>query len=214
MTRITWNDINSRFYEDGVDRGVLYPISGPGVAWSGLVSIDENVSGGEQTPLYYDGTKYLDVIGSEDFQATLSAYAAPAEFGVCDGTVSIANGLYATQQPRRTFNLCYRTLIGSDTKKTRYGYKLHLVYNATAAPSGRSSKTLTDSPAPETRSWTIDTVPADRGTLLIKPTAHLIIDSTKSNPDAMVAIENLLYGSASLTPQMLSQSAFATLLSS
>lgn len=212
MTRITWNGVGQKFFETGVDRGVFYPLAGAGVAWGGLISIEEVVAGGEQTPLYFDGLKYLDVVGSEDFQANLTAYSAPPEFNASDGIRALAAGLFATQQPRSPFGLCYRTLIGNDVKATSLGYKLHVVYNITAAPSGRASKTMGDSVEPETRSWTINTVPPAEG-LLIKPTAHLIIDSTKSDPTDLVALENLLYGTASTAPQLPTQTSINTLLS-
>lgn len=212
MTALTWNDPGTRVFEDGLDRGVLYPNMEAGVAWAGLASIDENVVGGEQTPLYYEGTKYLDIIGGEDFQATISAYAAPREFDACDGTISLAPGLYATQQPRVTFGLSYRTRIGNDIKGLKLGYKIHVVYNATASPSSKTNKTLTNVAAPDARSWTIDTVPPDRGSLLIKPTAHLIIDSRRSNPDALAMIEGLLYGTATTAPQLPSPTVFKNTL--
>lgn len=192
MSRIEWNKPGERFFEVGVDRGVLYPRVGSGVPWNGLVSVNENTSGGDLESLYFDGTKYLDVAGGEDFQATLEAYSAPAEFGSSDGQKALSPGLFVTQQPRKTFGLCYRTLLGNDLVGERLGYKLHLVYNCTAAPTGRNNKTLADNISPETRTWTIETVPPPASNF--RPTAHIVVDSTKVDPYLMATLETTLYG--------------------
>jgi hypothetical protein len=213
MTALTWNNPASRLYEYGIDRGVLYPSDDVvGYAWPGLVSVEEAVVGGESTPLYYDGTKYLDVIGNDDFQAVLSALSHPPQFNACDGVATIATGLFATQQPRIPFGLSYRTRIGSANSKN-LGYKIHVVYNCTASPSPRSYKSMADNSEAEPRAWTIDTVPSDE-MLAIKPTAHLIIDSTKSDPDALVAIETILYGGVSTNPHMPDQATFIATMNS
>ena len=192
MSRVEWNKPGKHFFEAGVDHGVLYPRTGPGVPWNGLISVSENASGGEIEPLYYDGVKYLDVASGEDFQATLEAYSAPPEFAACDGQKSISPGLFVTQQPRQSFGLSYRTLLGNDLLGTNYGYKLHIVYNCTAAPSDRTNKTLAGEIDPSTRSWTLHTVPPPATTF--RPTAHLVVDSTLVDPYLMEDLETLLYG--------------------
>lgn len=192
MSRIEWNKAGERFFEAGVNQGVLYPRVGPGVPWNGLVSVDESTSGGELESLYFDGVKYLDVASAEDFSAEISAFSAPAEFGVSDGQKALSPGLFVTQQPRKTFGLCYRTLIGNDLVGTEYGYKLHIVYNCTAAPSARNNQTLSNSFSPTPRTWSIETVPPPASTF--RPTAHLVIDSTLVNPYLMEELETVLYG--------------------
>lgn len=192
MSRIEWNKPGERFFEAGVDQGVLYPRTGPGVPWNGLTGVSENSSGGEMEALYFDGIKYLDVAASEDFQATIDAYSAPAEFGPSDGQKALSPGLFVTQQPRKTFGFSYRTLKGNDLVGAAYGYKIHVVYNCTAAPSGKSNLTLGATVAPGTRSWTIHTVPPPATTF--KPTAHLVLDSNLIDPYAMQQVETLLYG--------------------
>ena len=192
MSRIEWNVAGSRTFEAGVDGGVLYPRVGPGVPWNGLVSVSENASGGDVESLYYDGIKYVDVASGEDFQAVLEAFSAPPEFGVSDGQKALSPGLFVTHQPRKTFGLCYRTLIGNDLVGQEYGYKLHLVYNCTAAPSGRTNKTIGATVSVETRSWSIYTVPPPASTY--RPTAHIVLDSTLIDPYIMAQIEALLYG--------------------
>jgi hypothetical protein len=194
MSRVTWGDPGTRFFETGVDRGVLY-VNNDGVAWTGITSISERASGGEPKPYYMDGIKYLNIAGSEEFEATLEAFAAPAEFGPCDGTQSINNGLFATQQPRKAFGLSYRTLIGNDVVGQNLGYKIHLVYNALAAPSEKQYTTYGESSDPSSLSWSLTTLPPSLTGM--KPTAHFVIDS-RTTPDGLLeAIEDILYGSPS-----------------
>ena len=192
MTRVEWNKPGERQFEAGVDRGVLYPRVGSGVPWNGLVSVSENTSGGELESLYFDGMKYLDIVAAEDFQATVEAYGAPAAFNPSDGVKALAPGLYATQQPRTMFSMSYRTLLGNDLVGQDYGYKLHLVYNCTATPSSVTYKTLADDITPDPRSWSVYTVPPLANTF--KPTAHLVIDSTKVDPYLLENLETVLYG--------------------
>lgn len=192
MSRIEWNKPGERFFEAGVDQGVLYPRVGPGVPWNSLVSVSENTSGGDLESLYFDGNKYLDIVSSEDFQAVVEAYTAPPEFDASDGRKALSPGLFVTQQPRKAFGLSYRTLLGNDLVGENYGYKIHIVYNCTASPSPRSSKTLAGTMTPETRSWTVNTVPPAASTF--KPTSHVVVDSTKVNPYLMEELETVLYG--------------------
>jgi hypothetical protein len=192
VSRIEWNKAGERFFETGVDHGVLYPRQGPGVPWNGLTAINESTDGGESEALYYDGVKTLDILASEDFSANIEAYAAPAEFGPCDGTKQLSPGLFVTQQRRQTFGLSYRTLIGNDLDGPDHGYKLHIVYNCTASPSSRNNETITGSPNPQRRSWAVNTVPPPASTF--KPTAHLVIDSTLIDPRMLDQIETALYG--------------------
>lgn len=192
MSRVKWNQPGARTFEAGVDRGVFYPRLGEGVPWNGLVSIAENSSGGEVEALYYDGVKMRDVVSSEDFEAVVEAFTTPPEFAVADGQRQLSPGLFVTQQPRQSFGLSYRTLKGNDLMSTEYGYKLHLVYNCTAAPSSRTYSTLGQSSTPGTRSWTLHTVPPHASTY--KPTAHLVVDSTLVDPYLMEDLETLLYG--------------------
>lgn len=200
MSRLNWGTVGERYYETGIDRGVLYIDAMSGVAWNGLVSVSESPSGGEPQPYYVDGFKFINIASAEEYTATIQAFSSPSEFGVCDGMVSISNGLFVTQQPRKSFGLCYRTKLGNDVDGLDHGYKLHLVYNALAAPSSRDNATITDSTEPSELSWAITTRPP----LLTsyKPTAHLIIDSRKTAPALLVSVENILYGSISLSSRL------------
>lgn len=191
--RLNWGTVNERYFEAGVDRGVLYLPNAAGVPWNGLTAVDESPSGGEPRPYYLDGIKYLNLASAEEFEATIEAISSPREFGVCDGTVSIQNGLMLTQQPRSQFGLSYRTLVGNDVDGTDHAYKIHVVYNALAAPGQRSHATLTDTPEPTALSWDISTTPPRVPGY--RPTAHMVIDS-RTTPEALLAeVEDILYGS-------------------
>lgn len=194
MSKLTWSATGKRYYEAGVDRGVLYVGDLPGVSWTGLTSVSESPTGGEAKPYYLDGIKYLNVSSSEEFEATIEAFSSPPEFGPCDGVVSIQNGLFVTQQLRKSFGLSYRTRVGNDTDGLDHGYKIHLLYNALAAPSERNYNTLSDSVNLSTFSWKITTLPPSLTGY--KPTAHLVIDSRKTPAGLMASVEDILYGSA------------------
>lgn len=200
MAKLNWGIIDQRFYEAGADRGVLYPISGPGVPWTGLVSVDERSAGGSPQAYYVDGLKYANLAEASEFEATLTALSAPSEFASCDGTTSLGYGLFATEQPRKSFGLSYRTLIGDPGQGLDRGYKIHLIYNALAAPTSRTNATLSDSPEVVNLSWEISTRPGrSEG---IKPTAHLVVDSTKADPLLLTLLEAILYGHDGLSPSL------------
>lgn len=203
MSKLTWDDTGKRFYETGVDRGVLYPIQAEGdytkgVAWNGLTAVTESPSGAEASPIYADNIKYLNLMSAEEFGATIEAYTYPDEFGECDGSAEIATGITVGQQSRKTFGLCYRTVLGNDVANNDYGYKLHLVYGGLAAPSEKGYSTINDSPEAITFSWEVTTTPvavsATVGGKVLKPTACLTIDSTKVDADKLAALETILYG--------------------
>lgn len=199
MPKLLWHETGTKFYETGVDRGVLFVKNTEngkyknGVAWQGLVSVSESPSGAEANPQYADNTKYLNLYSTEDFGATIEAFTYPTEFEACDGSASIAEGVYATQQTRVGFAFSYRSLIGNDVKANDAGYKLHIVYGAMATPSEKSRSTVNESPEAVTFSWEVTTtsvsVPG------FKPTAHVIIDSREVSKENLTKIEDALYGS-------------------
>ena len=210
MTQLTWGSVGDRFYEAGIDHGVLYPEVGDGIAWRGLASVNEVPSGATSMPFYQDGINYLNVLSLEEFNATIAAFSAPPEFDACDGTVSIANGLFATQQPRTSFGLSYRTKVGNDLEGLDHAYKLHLVYNALATPSSRENKSLGGAPTPLLFSWTIHTVPM--GITSHKPSAHLVVDSRHVGDSIMLTIEDYIYGTESLSPALPTPTELITML--
>ena len=196
MPRLTWDDLGKRFYETGVKQGVLYPQVGgaypKGVAWNGLTAVTESPSGAEPTPLYADDIKYLELTSNEEFGCTIEAYTYPDAFKACNGEATLAEGVTIGQQTRVPFGFCYKTVLGNDEKKNDYGYKLHLVYGATASVSEKAFQTINDSPEAITFSWEVTTTPvAVKG---FKPTAILTIDSTTIAADKLTALEDILYG--------------------
>jgi hypothetical protein len=195
MTRLVWGEESARRYEYGIDRGVLFPSDGPGVVWNGLVNVEESFVGGEVTSFHFDGIKYLDTVSPKNYQATITAFSAPEEFAPCVGDKSVIPGFVLTRQPRNRFGFSYRTGYGNDL-----GYKLHLVYNATASPTGKAYSSINASPSAESLSWKIDAVPPVATTY--RPSAHYVLDSTKVSASALEAVETLLYGSAKLTSRL------------
>ena len=196
MAKLVWDRTGDRLYETGVKNGVLYiPTSGvysKGVAWNGLTAVTESPSGAEATALYADDTKYLSLMSAEEFGATIEAYTYPDEFAACDGSAELADGVMIGQQKRSTFGLCYKTTIGNDTEGNDHGYKLHIIYGAQAKPSERAYASINDSPEAITFSWEITTTPVN--VTGAKPTASLVIDSTKADPSKLAALEDILYG--------------------
>lgn len=196
MSKLTWDATGERFYETGVKQGVLYVQEAgaypKGVAWNGLTAVTESPSGAEATPLYADDIKYLNLLSNEEFGATIEAYTYPDEFMECDGSAALATGVYIGQQARKTFGMCYRTVLGNDTETNDYGYKLHLIYGALAAPSEKAYATINDSPEAITFSWEVTTTPVN--VTGYKPTASITIDSTKVDADKLAALEAILYG--------------------
>lgn len=215
MSKLVWDQTGERYYETGVKQGVLYPQSTggsypKGVAWNGITAVTESPSGAEATPLYADDIKYLNLMSVEEFGATIEAYTYPDEFAECDGSASIATGVTIGQQKRNAFGLCYRTVLGNDVENNDYGYKLHLIYGAVAAPSEKGYATINDSPEAITFSWEITTTPVEVPGF--KPTASVTIDSTKVDADKLQALEDILYGSESEEARLPLPSEIATIM--
>ena len=206
MAKLQWDKTGEHFYETGVDHGVLYPMNdggqtyATGVAWNGLTAVTESPEGAEVSAIYADNIKYLNLMSAEDFKATIEAYTYPEEFEQCDGSASLAQGVKIGQQSRKAFGFCYRTKIGNDLNP-ELGYKIHIVYGATAAPTERAYETVNDSPEAITFSWEVSTIPVE--VTGFKPTAHVEIDSTKVEPAKLAKIEAKLYGSENEEPTLL-----------
>lgn len=197
MAKLVWDKTGERFFETGVDQGVLYPqVSGAypkGVAWNGLSSVSESPSGAEPTAIYADNIKYLSLMSAEEFGGTIEAYMFPDEFAECDGSASLVEGVSIGQQTRKPFGLCYRTKLGNDVNGEDHGYKLHLVYGALVSPTEKAYSTINDSPEAMAMSWEFSTTPVTVDGF--KPTSILTIDSTKADPTKLAALEKILYGS-------------------
>lgn len=202
--KVEWDLTGERVYETGVDHGVLYmPTAGAydnGVAWNGLTAVTETPSGAEASPVYADNMKYLNLVSIEEFGGTIEAVTYPDEFMQFDGGAIVAGGIILGQQNRPKFGLSYRTRVGNDVELDAYGYKLHLVYGAQAAPSERAYTTVNDTPEAIPLSWAFTTtaVPVTD----FKPTALITIDSTKVLPSELSALELILYGATSVNPKL------------
>lgn len=197
---LTWDAVGEHLYETGVDQVALYVMNGntygDGVAWNGVTAITESPSGAEANDIYADNIKYLSLRSAENFGATIEAYSSPDEFDQCDGMATPATGVTIRQQTRKPFGLAYRTLVGNDTQSNDHGYQIHLIYNATAAPSEKAYQTVNESPEAITLSWELSTTPiaiADHPEL--KPTAHITIDSTKVDDTKLKSFLAIIYGS-------------------
>lgn len=196
MTKLAWDATGERLYETGVDRGVLFPTKNgvyqAGVAWNGLINVNESPTGAEASPIYADNIKYLELTSAEEFGATIEAYTYPDEFAECDGSAQPKTGVYLGQQGRSPFAFSYRTKVGNDSEGDEHGYKIHIVYGCKAAPSEKAYQTVNDSPEAITFSWEITTTPVNVGGY--KPTSCITIDSTKVNAEKLKQFEDKLYG--------------------
>lgn len=211
MYKILWDQIGEKFYETGVDHGVLYPQKDGaypmGYAWNGLITVTESPSGAEDTPLYADNIKYLNLKSAEEFGCTIECYTYPDAWAECNGEAELVAGVMLGQQKRNTFGLSYRTKLGNDTQGEDYGYKLHLIYNASASPSEKSYGTINDSPEAISFSYEVSTTPVvitstDAEGNGFKPVASITIDSSKIDKEALKKLEDVLYGTADVEPRL------------
>lgn len=205
MSKIVWDESGKKLYETGVDHGVLYRQDETGAyntgeAWNGLTGVTESPSGAEASAQYADNIKYLNIVSTEEFGATIEAFTYPKSFYECDGTATVATGATIGQQARKPFGLSYRTKVGNDTVGQDYGYKIHLIYGALAAPSEKAYTTINDSPEAITFSWEISTTPVN--VTGYQPTASMVIDSTLCDPEKIKALEDILYGTADVEPRL------------
>lgn len=213
MTQLQWNSVGRRRYEIGIDRGVLYiPREEIAVPWDGLIGMDE-ISDTVVEPFYFNGVKYFDYVSTGDFKGTLKAFTYPQEFELFDGVLeSPANGIFITgQRPTGVFHLSYRTMIGNDVDGVSGGYKIHVLYNLTAAPSDKSYATMDAEPAAYEFVWDLSSVPV--AAFNLRPTSHIIFDTTKMHESAIYEVERILYGTDETEPKVLSVDEFETLTS-
>lgn len=215
MAKLVWDQSGSRFYETGVSKGVLYPMSitpgtyAEGVAWNGLSSVSESPTGAEPSPIYADNIKYLNLLSAEEFEASIEAFTYPEEFAACDGSAEVSKGMFVSQQPRKQFALCYQTKIGNDLDPDK-GFKIHIIYGALASPTERAYETVNDSPEAMTFSWELTTTPVE--VTGYKPTAHVVIDSTKADATKLATLLDALYGTEDEEPEILLPDAIAAIL--
>lgn len=207
MPKIKWDQAGEKYYEVGSKFGVLYLQDSTGaypegVAWNGITGVDDNPSGGDATKLWADDLKYLTMRSAEEFGFTIKAFYYPDEFMVCDGSLSVLDGVNFGQQTRQAFGFCYRSVLGNDIKLNDYGYKLHLYYGCTASPSSRSHNTVNDNPDAIEFSWDCETNPVattvkDSNDVTLKPVCTIDVDSTKVAAAKLADLEAKLYGTDS-----------------
>lgn len=205
MSKLVWDQIGERQYETGVEQAAIYPMTssgtfGTGAAWNGLTAVTESPSGAESTALYANNKKYGELTSAEDFGGTIEAYMYPDEFAECNGEKELVAGVKIGQQTRKAFGLVYKTLIGNDVEGTKFGYKLHFVYNAKAKPSEKANNTVNESPEAGTMSWEFTTTPVSvEG---FDPAAHIVVDSTKVDAAKLKTLEEMVYGTESSESKM------------
>lgn len=214
MSKITWDQTGERLYETGIEQVALYIQTGgaypKGVGWNGITALNIAPSGAEPTALYANNKKYLTLMSVEELGFTIEAYTYPDEWAECDGSATVVPGVYVGQQPRKTFGIVGKTLIGNDTEGTKHGYKLHLIYGGLASPSEQSNATVNDSPEAKTMSWECSTTPVNVAGF--EPTSYISIDSTTVDADKLAALEAILYGSDDVEPSLpLPDAVFTTL---
>lgn len=212
--KIVWDEEGKRFYETGVSKGVLFPMTaegkyGTGVAWNGLTAVNEAPTGAEMTDLYANNAKYLGIRSAEKYEGTIEAYTYPDEFMECDGSASIAQGVTIGQQTRKSFGFAYQTIVGNDVEQNDYSYKIHIVYGASASPSSRDHATVNESPEAATMSWNISSNPVN--VTGHKPTSTLEIDASKADKEKLAAFEAIIYGSDATAPRLPLPDEIATL---
>lgn len=196
--RLTWDNLGEHFYETGVDRGVVYPMVNnaypAGAAWNGLINANFKPKGAEPTALYANNKKYLNLMSLEEEDFDIEAYTYPAEFAECDGSKQIVAGVRVRHQVRKPFGFSCRVMIGNDTVGTDLGYKIHILYGATASPSEQSNATINDNPEAKTMTWSCTTTPVDIPVPGFKASSHIEIDSRDLDAEHLTALENVLYG--------------------
>ncbi len=215
MSRLVWDQTGDRLYETGVSQGVVYPQASNGsyplgISWNGLTAVTEKPTGAEANPQYADNIKYLNLLSTEEFEATIEAFTYPEEFADCDGSVEVQVGMRIGQQKRKTFGMAYKTSLGNDVDGTEYGYKLHLIYGALASPSEKAYQTINDTPEAISLSWDVTTTPVEVNNY--KPTASVTIDSTTVDATLLGTLEDILYGDVGVDPRLPLPNEIATLL--
>ena len=215
MAKLVFNNVGDRLFETGVKNGVLFVMGEDGqyekgVVWNGLTAVTEKPTGADPTNLYADDIKYVVLYGEEEFEATIEAYTYPAEFEACDGSAALAEGVSVGQQARKQFAFCYRTALGNDAKGQNFGYKIHIIYGCTAKPSEKAYSTINDSPEAVTFSWDVTTVPVPVNGM--KPTASVVIDSTRVESSKLKSLEDKLYGTEDAEPTLVLPDGIKTLL--
>lgn len=201
MASLQWDAPGSKTFESGIDRGVLYVKDSIGVPWVGLKEVIITENGGEPDPQYIEGRKFINTTINSDIEATLSAISIPDEFMPCDGVQKLNYmGLYSTLQERKQFDLSWRTLLGNDLSGTNYAYKIHLLFNITALPSDRNYQSTSNDAQIVQYRYKLSAVPKSFDGR--KSTAYVVINSSRYTTSQMNSLTDILYGSSTSNPRM------------
>ena len=222
--KLVWDQDGDKLFETGVDRGVLYVMTGSGynngVAWNGLTGVTESPDGAEANDQYADNIKYLSLISEENWKGTIKAFTYPLDFNPCMGIalggkmdgMTLKNTVNFGQQTRRKFGFSWRSKIGNDVLGSDFSYKIHLAYALSATPTEMDHSTTNDSPEAPEMSWEISSVPVlpNRKILVnggatekaLKAVSHIVIRKTSNNTAMIQALENKLYGTQSTAPTL------------
>ena len=198
MTALMWDKTGERFFETGLDRGVLYTTDGVAVPWNGLTQVTEDTER-EIKSYWMDGVKYLDHHVPGSYSAKLEAFTYPDVLDELTGTKRYAPGVYLHDQSARVFHVSYRTGLGNDLDQ-ELGYKLHVVYNVMAVVNSAGMGTLSDSTDPAKFAWDLTGTPPQM--FGARPTSHISLHSTTIDPVLLQAIEALLYGTSDVDPAL------------
>jgi hypothetical protein len=91
--------------------------------------------------------------------------------------------------------------LGNPIDGVDYGYEIHILYNIIAKPESYAHPTLGDSGAEAVEfSWSLTGTPPR--ILKFRPTVHISIDSTKTPPDVLKLIEDIIWGTATTDPML------------
>lgn len=200
MAELAWDEIVDRTYQTGIERGVLYPASGPAVVWNGLTTITET-NGAELKEYYYQGLKMLVRSVPDAYLAKIDAITYPDLIDELTGIIERSPGVRVHDGRSSRFHLCYRTRIGNPIDGVDHGYKLHLVYNLIATPTDVNSQTIGAQIDPGSFSWDV------KGVQLLRdengqPLDHISLDSREIDSGVLAVIEAQLYGTPGSDPGM------------
>lgn len=196
---IDWDVMTDRYFQHGLDRGVLYPDGENPVPWNGLTGLTES-GNGSSTLYYIDGHIYLADVDPTDFSASLTAFLYPDAFARCIGMPQVAEGLFMDNQKPKRFGLSYRNLVGSGVEGDLFGYQIHLIYKAMASIGTKQRKTLTNDPDILQMSFDIVATPVKVSGF--RPTAHFVIDTRYLTPETVTNLETILYGVGGVPGQL------------
>jgi hypothetical protein len=208
MTALEWDKVGERFFETGLDRGVLFTTGGEAVPWNGLTQVTENTTS-EVKEFYLDGVKYLDHHVPGSYSAKMEAFTYPDVLDELTGVAQYAPGVYLHDQNAKVFHLSYRTGVGNDLDQ-ELGYKVHIIYNVMALPSSSGLSTLSDKVEPAKFTWDLSGTPPQM--FGARPTAHISLHSLGIGPELLETLEGLLYGTSLADPALPSMVDLLTLI--